>query len=117
MVAAGGGAIATAPAGAAANSRDASNLAALGTALNANDPAGAMDTLLYGVSSAIAGRSTMRDALASIAGSARSALEAQSGVTLDDEAVNLVRFQQAYQASARVMQVASDLFDSILAIR
>ena len=44
-------------------------------------------------------------------------LAAQAGVDLDEEAVNLVRFQQAFQASGRVMQVASDIFDSILGIR
>ncbi|WP_404482519.1 flagellar hook-associated protein FlgK [Novosphingobium sp. BL-52-GroH] len=117
MVASGGSAIATAPAGAGANSRDVGNLTAMRSALTTADPASAMDTLLFGISSAVAGRSTTRDALDSIAGSARTALAAQSGVNLDDEAVNLVRFQQAYQASARVMQVASDIFDSILAVR
>ncbi|KQM14817.1 flagellar hook-associated protein FlgK [Novosphingobium sp. Leaf2] len=117
LVANGGGAIATAPAGAGANSRDVSNLAAMRTAFAAADPAGAMDTLLFSVSSAVAGRTVTRDALASIASSAKVSLQAQAGVNLDDEAVNLVRFQQAYQASARVMQTASDIFDSILAIR
>jgi len=33
------------------------------------------------------------------------------------EAVNLIRYQQAFEASGRVMQVASDLFDTILGIR
>lgn len=117
MVAASGSAIATAPAGAAAGSRDVTNLNTMRNALTSADPARAMDTLLFGVSSAVAGRTTTRDALESISTSARTALAAQAGVNLDDEAVNLVRFQQAYQASARVMQVASDIFDSILAIR
>jgi flagellar hook-associated protein 1 FlgK len=117
MVAASGSAIATAPAGVAAGSRDVTNLTAMRSALTSADPAGAMDTLLFGVSSAVAGRTTTRDALESISTSARTALAAQAGVNLDDEAVSLVRFQQAYQASARVMQVASDIFDSILAIR
>jgi flagellar hook-associated protein 1 FlgK len=76
-----------------------------------------MDTLLFGISSAVAGRTVTRDALDSIASTAQVALQAQAGVDLDQETVNLVRFQQAYQASARIMQVASDLFDSILAIR
>jgi flagellar hook-associated protein 1 FlgK len=40
-----------------------------------------------------------------------------SGVSLDEEAANLIRFQQAYQASAQIIQVASKLFDSILSIR
>ncbi|MAN69636.1 MAG: hypothetical protein CMP88_09160 [Gammaproteobacteria bacterium] len=30
------------------------------------------------------------------------------------EAANLIRFQQAYQASARLIQTANQLFDSIL---
>jgi flagellar hook-associated protein 1 FlgK len=117
MVATSGSTIATAAAGSPAKSRDATNLTAMRTALTSADPAGAMDTLLYGVSSAVAGRTITRDALAAISTSAQDALQAQAGVNLDDEAVNLVRFQQAYQASAKVMQVASDIFDSILAIR
>jgi flagellar hook-associated protein FlgK len=40
-----------------------------------------------------------------------------SGVSLDEEAANLIRFQQAYQASAKVMQVAGTLFDAVLAVR
>jgi flagellar hook-associated protein FlgK len=40
-----------------------------------------------------------------------------SGVSLDTEAADLIRFQQAYQASAQVIQVASKLFDSILGLR
>ena len=40
-----------------------------------------------------------------------------SGVNLDEEAAQLIRFQQAYQASAQVMQVATRLFDSILQVR
>ncbi|MFT4057491.1 MAG: flagellar hook-associated protein FlgK [Novosphingobium sp.] len=117
MVASGGSAIATAPAGAAANSRDVSNLTAMRSAFDGADPAGQMDTLLFTVSSAVAGRTVTRDALDTIASSAKVSLQSQAGVNLDDEAVNLMRYQQAYQASARVMQVASDLFDSILGIR
>jgi flagellar hook-associated protein FlgK len=40
-----------------------------------------------------------------------------SGVSLDEEASALVRFQQAYQANAKVMQTANTLFDALLAIR
>jgi len=40
-----------------------------------------------------------------------------SGVSLDEEAADLIRFQQAYQASAKVMQTANTLFDAILGIR
>ena len=40
-----------------------------------------------------------------------------AGVSLDQEAAELIRFQQAYQASAQIIQVASKLFDSILNVR
>lgn len=39
-----------------------------------------------------------------------------SGVNLDREAADLLRLQQAYQASARVIQVAREINDSIMAI-
>jgi flagellar hook-associated protein 1 FlgK len=72
---------------------------------------------VFDISSAVAGRSVTRDALDTIASTARISLQAQAGVDLDQEAVNLLRYQQAFQASGRVMQVASDIFDTILGIR
>jgi len=112
-----GAAIATAGAGAAPNSRDISNLIAMRGALTAANPAGAMDTLLYQSSSAVKASTTTRAALKTISDAASTALSAQSGVDLDTEAINLTRYQQAFQASGRVMQVAGTLFDAILAIR
>lgn len=44
------------------------------------------------------------------------AQQALSGVNLDEEAANLIRYQQSYQAAARVMNVAGTLFDEILAV-
>lgn len=46
--------------------------------------------------------------------SAVDARQSQVGVNLDEEAVNLVRYQQAYQASARAMQIAASLFEELL---
>lgn len=37
-----------------------------------------------------------------------------SGVNLDEEAAKLVQFQQAYQASAQLIQVAQTIFDTLL---
>lgn len=37
-----------------------------------------------------------------------------SGVNLDEEAANLIRFEQVYNANARVISVARDLFDTLL---
>lgn len=41
-------------------------------------------------------------------------VQSESGVNLDEEAANLLRFQQAYQASARIMTTAQTLFDTLL---
>ncbi len=113
----GGSGLATAPAGATAGSRDPANLTALRNALDAVKITGQLDGLLFSASSATAARRTTADALDSIASAARLTLAEQAGVSLDDEAANLVRFQQAFQASGKVIQVASDLFDTLLAIR
>lgn len=48
---------------------------------------------------------------------AQEARDSISGVSLDEEASALVRFQQAYQANAKVMQTGMALFDAILQIR
>jgi flagellar hook-associated protein 1 len=37
-----------------------------------------------------------------------------SGVNMDDEAAQLIEYQQAYQASARVLQTARELFDTLI---
>jgi flagellar hook-associated protein 1 FlgK len=39
-----------------------------------------------------------------------------SGVNLDEEAANLLKYQQAYQACSKVMQVADTIFNSLLSI-
>lgn len=47
---------------------------------------------------------------------ANQAVQSQSGVNLDEEAANLLRYQQAYQAAGKVMQIASQLFATLLTI-
>lgn len=44
------------------------------------------------------------------------AQQAVSGVNLDEEAANLLRYQNAYQAAAKAMQIASTMFDALLNI-
>lgn len=44
------------------------------------------------------------------------ALQNESGVNLDEEAANLLRYQQAYQAAGKVMQIASEMFDMLLSL-
>ena len=40
----------------------------------------------------------------------------RSGVSMDQEASSLIQFQQAYQANARILQTARELFDSLLSV-
>jgi len=47
---------------------------------------------------------------------AQSARANMSSVNLDEEAAELLRFQQAYQAAAQVMRMSNQLFDSLLTI-
>ncbi len=43
-----------------------------------------------------------------------SARDSVSGVNLDEEAADLIRFQQAYQAAAQVIAVADEIFQTLL---
>jgi flagellar hook-associated protein 1 FlgK len=57
---------------------------------------------------------TGRDAQQLVMNDANTAMSNLSGVNLDEEAANLVRYQQAYQAAAKVISVANSLFQSLL---
>lgn len=110
--------LATAPAGAPAGSRDTANLTALLSALGAETgPASGADTLLLGLSSRVSALDTRREGLSVVAASAEAELLRETGVDLDTEAANLVRLQQAFEANSRVIQVATELFDTLLGLR
>lgn len=47
---------------------------------------------------------------------ARSLKESNSGVSIDEETTNMVKYQQAYQASAKVITAADEMFDSVLGL-
>lgn len=42
------------------------------------------------------------------------AIQSASGVNLDEEAANLLRFQQTYQASGKLIEMSNTLFDAVL---
>ena len=48
--------------------------------------------------------------------SATNSQQSVSGVNLDEEATNLLKYQQAYQAAGKLMQIASQLFSQLLTI-
>ncbi len=55
-----------------------------------------------------------KDAADSLLTEATSRRSAQEGVNLDEELVNLTTYQQAYSASGRLVQAASDMFTTLL---
>ncbi len=110
--------LATAPTGTPAGSGDTGNLAALIGAFGADTgPVAGANTLLLELSSRVAGLDLRQTGLGIVAASAQSELLRETGVDLDTEAANLVRLQQAFEANSRVIQVASNIFDTILALR
>lgn len=54
------------------------------------------------------------EAMEAVEQSAIEARESVSGVNLDEEAADLLKFQQAYQAAARVIAVGNELFGTLL---
>jgi len=73
--------------------------------------------LVSGVGSRSSMSELQREALQVVYDQAYNTREESSGVNLDDEAANLIRFQQAYQAAAQVIQAAQKSFDTLLQIR
>ena len=97
--------------------RDASNLSLLESRRGAHRWEAGVTTLVTGNAAAIESRKLVADAQGAIRDGAVASRDAVSGVNLDSEAVDLLRFQQAYQASSRVIQVARETMQTILDIR
>ncbi|MDH5394709.1 MAG: flagellar hook-associated protein FlgK [Gammaproteobacteria bacterium] len=57
-----------------------------------------------------------REAQNILYGQAKAQREAVSGVNLDEEAANLVKYQQAYTANAKVIGAASEMFDTLIGV-
>jgi flagellar hook-associated protein 1 len=55
-----------------------------------------------------------RDAESSVNQSDIAARDAISGVNLDEEAANMLRYQQAYQAAAQIISAANEMFDTLI---
>ena len=72
------------------------------------------DALLAEVGGTTAAAQTALSSTEAQLTAARNAVESVSGVNLEEEAANLIRFQQAYEANARVIQTANTIFQSLL---
>ncbi|MDD2740857.1 MAG: flagellar hook-associated protein FlgK [Rhodocyclaceae bacterium] len=106
-----------------AASSDSRNALALGKLQTQNTVAGGTSTFQTAYSQTVANVGIKTRELRVIGAAQESGLiEAQtsrdnlSGVNLDEEAANMIRYQQAYQASAKILDIGSTLFDSILAL-
>lgn len=97
--------------------RNNGNLAALATLRKDGKFEGSLTTLTTDNASALTARRSIAEVQSTIRGNAAAARDAITGVNVDEEAVDLIRFQQAYQASSRVIQVARETLDAIFNIR
>ena len=106
--------------GGTGDARNALRLAGLSTA---NLVAGGTTTLhgAYGQAISAIGNATRETGIESAAQErllqqAQDTQASVSGVNLDEEAANLQRYQQAYQAAGKVMAIAASLFQTVLGI-
>lgn len=58
-----------------------------------------------------------REAREGLQAQLRQVQQSQSGVNLDEEAANLIKYQQFYQANAKVIETGATILDSLLALR
>jgi flagellar hook-associated protein 1 FlgK len=74
----------------------------------------AVERLVANVGLATQTAQVSRDAQSSVHDSDIAARDAVSGVNLDEEAANMLRYQQAYAAAAQIISVANEMFDTLL---
>ena len=95
-------------------SRDNGNLEILASLRRSGGFENQASEIVSSNASALFGKRQVAEAQDAILEGATAARDAITGVNLDQEAVELMRFQQAYQASSRIIQVSRDIFQSIL---
>ncbi|WP_343526570.1 flagellar hook-associated protein FlgK [Sphingomonas sp.] len=97
--------------------RNADNLSAIEASRTSGQFENRVTQIITQNAAALKQRQTVADAQTAIREGAVAALSGSTGVTLDNEAVSLMRFQQAYSASSRVVQIARETLQTILDIR
>jgi flagellar hook-associated protein 1 len=75
---------------------------------------GAVSALISGLGSQAQQVNTAQTAQTAVNTQAQTAVQSVSGVNIDQEAANLLQWQQAYQASAQALTVASSLFTTLI---
>ena len=107
------GIAAAAPGGGSLDNSNLANLAAFRTSGGTEE---GVTQLVTDTAAALSAKQTVADAQSSMHNNAIAQRDSVSGVSLVTEAVDLLRYQQAYSASSRVIQTARDIFQSILNI-
>src|ERR1044072_1016211 len=97
--------------------RDNRNLANLSSLRASGGFESGVTDLVSTNAAALSARETVTNAQSAIRDNAVAARDSASGVNIDEEAVDLMRFQQAYQASSRVIQIARETLQTMLDIK
>ena len=71
-------------------------------------------TISQAISTQASTASTQASTASAVANEASSRLSSAEGVNIDQELVSLTTYQQAYSASARIVQAVNDLFNTLL---
>ncbi|WP_300316658.1 flagellar hook-associated protein FlgK [Idiomarina sp.] len=70
--------------------------------------------LVSDVGSKVSQNRVLRDSAVAVKAQTEALYESQSGVNLEEEAANLIQYQQAYTASARIITTSQTIFDTLL---
>lgn len=102
--------------GTAGSNGNLSNFASIQTTAlpNGATPGDAYSSLVYQVGSLTANAQAEVSATTASLTQLRAQQSSISGVSLDEEATNLLRFQQSYEAAARVVSVVNSLFSVLI---
>jgi flagellar hook-associated protein 1 FlgK len=72
--------------------------------------------LVTGIGARTAEAANQRDAQTSVFAQTQQRLDSVRGVNLDEEAADMIKFEQLYAAAAKTMAVAGSLFDTLLSV-
>jgi flagellar hook-associated protein 1 FlgK len=75
---------------------------------------GAVSRFVSGIGVATNQAQVGADAQQVILQDSKAAVDSVGGVNLDEEAANMLRYQQAYQAAAQVIRITQEMFDTLL---
>ncbi|HTJ95019.1 MAG TPA: flagellar hook-associated protein FlgK [Pararobbsia sp.] len=100
---------------------DNTNVLAMANLLTANTMggqsfAGAYATFVGAIGDAESTSNTANQAQTTLISQVTQAQQSVSGVNLDEEATNMMTYEQMYQANSKVIQAASTIFDAIIGI-